>query len=103
MRCRARYGGRPPAAVGSAATDAATEGGAMFRSIVVGTDGSPTAGEAVRRAHRLAGAFRADLHVVNAYRPPAVLLATAEPGLGPAALPVWDAAARDGACHLLDD
>jgi len=74
----------------------------MFRSIVVGTDGSPTATEAVRRAHRLAGAFRADLHVVNAYRPPAVLLA-AEPGFGPSAVAEWDAAARDGARHLLDD
>jgi len=74
----------------------------MFRSIVVGTDGSPTAAEAVRRAHRLAGAFRADLHVVNAYRPPALLLAGAEPGFV-SALPEWDAAAREGARHLLDD
>jgi nucleotide-binding universal stress UspA family protein len=75
----------------------------MFRSIVVGTDGSPTAAEAVRRAHRLAGAFRADLHVVNAYRPPAAVLASAEPGFGPSALLEWDAAAREGACRLLDD
>jgi len=76
----------------------------MFRAIVVGTDGSPTATEAVRRAHSLAGALTADLHVVNAYRPPAVVLAaSAEPGLMPSAIVEWEAAARDDACHLLDD
>jgi nucleotide-binding universal stress UspA family protein len=76
----------------------------MFRAIVVGTDGSATAGEAVRRAHALAGAFGADLHVVSGYRPPAVVLAaTAEPGLGPSAIVEWEAAARDDACHLLHD
>jgi len=75
----------------------------MFRAIVVGTDGSATAGEAVRRAHALAGAFRADLHVVNGYRTPAVVLAaTAEPGLMPSAVVEWEVAARDDACHLLD-
>jgi nucleotide-binding universal stress UspA family protein len=40
----------------------------MFASIVVGTDGSATAGEAVRRAAGLAEAHSADLHVVSAYR-----------------------------------
>jgi len=76
----------------------------MFRAIVVGTDGSATAGEAVRRAHALAGAFRAELHVVNAYRAPAVVLAaSAEPGFMPSAVVEWEAAARYDACHLLDD
>jgi nucleotide-binding universal stress UspA family protein len=76
----------------------------MFRAIVVGTDGSATATEAVHRAYSLAGAFGADLHVVNGYRPPAVVLAASgEPGSGPSAVIEWEAAARDDACHLLDD
>jgi nucleotide-binding universal stress UspA family protein len=75
----------------------------MFRAIVVGTDGSATAGEAVRRAGALAAAFHADLHVVNAYKPPAMVLAsTAEPGLMPSAIVEWEAAARDDARVLLD-
>lgn len=75
----------------------------MFRAIVVGTDGSATAAEAVRRAGVLAGAFHADLHVVNAYRTPALVLASAaEPGGMPGAVFEWEAAARDDACHLLD-
>lgn len=41
----------------------------MFRSIVVGTDGSPTAQEAVRKAVELARSGDATLHVVAAYRP----------------------------------
>lgn len=39
----------------------------MLRSIVVGTDGSETAAEAVRRAAGLAKAFSSALHVVSAY------------------------------------
>ena len=75
----------------------------MFRAIVVGTDGSVTAGEAVRRAAVLAAAFAADLHVVNAYKPPALVMATtAEPGLMPSALMEWEAAASEDARHLLD-
>jgi nucleotide-binding universal stress UspA family protein len=76
----------------------------MFRSIVVGTDGSATATEAVRRAGALADAFTADLHVVSAYRPPAVVLAaTAEPALvSSVSLVDWEVAARDDACALLD-
>jgi nucleotide-binding universal stress UspA family protein len=75
----------------------------MFRAIVVGTDGSVTATEAVRRARALAEAFGADLHVVNAYRPPALVLATtADPGVMPSAVIEWEAAARDDACQLLD-
>ena len=41
----------------------------MYRSIVVGTDGSATAQEAVRRAAGLATLCGARLSVVSAYRP----------------------------------
>ena len=41
----------------------------MGEPIVVGTDGSETAKEAVREAIRLAKAFDAELHVVSAYKP----------------------------------
>jgi nucleotide-binding universal stress UspA family protein len=41
----------------------------MFQSIVVGTDGSPTATEAVIRAAELARSCGARLHVVSAYKP----------------------------------
>ena len=41
----------------------------MFRSIVVGTDGSATAQEAVRQATELAKALRAKVYLVSAYEP----------------------------------
>ena len=41
----------------------------MFRSIVVGTDGSETAGEAVRQATDLASKVGAQIHLVSAYEP----------------------------------
>jgi nucleotide-binding universal stress UspA family protein len=41
----------------------------MFKSIVVGTDGSDTAGQAVRQAVGLAGAVGAKVGVVSAYEP----------------------------------
>ena len=41
----------------------------MFKSIVVGTDGSETAEIAVKRAVELAGLTGARLHVVSAYEP----------------------------------
>jgi nucleotide-binding universal stress UspA family protein len=41
----------------------------VFGSIVVGTDGSDTAGEAVRQAVELARTAGARLHVVTAYEP----------------------------------
>jgi nucleotide-binding universal stress UspA family protein len=41
----------------------------MSESIVVGTDGSETAGRAVDEAIRLAKALHAPLHVVSAYEP----------------------------------
>ena len=75
----------------------------MFRAIVVGTDGSATAREAVCRARALAEAFAADLHVVNAYKPPAlVMAATAEPGLMPSAIMEWEAAAVEDSRRLLE-
>jgi nucleotide-binding universal stress UspA family protein len=42
---------------------------AMFDSMVVGTDGSDTASEAVRQAAELAGALGATIHLVSAYEP----------------------------------
>ena len=41
----------------------------MFGSIVVGTDGSDTAGEAVRQATELAKAIGAKVHLVSAFEP----------------------------------
>src|SRR5437763_11274623 len=45
------------------------EGREMFGSIVVGTDGSATAGEAVRQASELAKAVGATIHLVSAFEP----------------------------------
>jgi len=44
----------------------------MYSSIVVGTDGSDTATEAVRQAAGLAQAFGASLDIVSAYEPASV-------------------------------
>ena len=41
----------------------------MFESILVGTDGSDTAGEAVAHAVRMASALGAQLQIVSAYEP----------------------------------
>jgi nucleotide-binding universal stress UspA family protein len=41
----------------------------LFGSIVVGTDGSDTAGEAVRQATELAQRVGAKIHLVSAYEP----------------------------------
>ena len=41
----------------------------MFSTIVVGTDGSDTAGEAVRQASDLAKTVGASVHLVSAYEP----------------------------------
>ena len=52
----------------------------MYTSIVVGTDGSPTASLAVNEAARLAKAFEAPLHVVSAFRTtPAAAVAANDP------------------------
>jgi nucleotide-binding universal stress UspA family protein len=41
----------------------------MFRSVLVGTDGSETANAALRRAIELAAGLGARLHIVSAYEP----------------------------------
>jgi nucleotide-binding universal stress UspA family protein len=45
------------------------KGGIMFKSIVVGTDGSDTATQAVHQAVELARAVGAKLEIVSAYEP----------------------------------
>lgn len=54
----------------------------MYRSIVAGTDGSPTALEAIRRAGELAAVSGAKLTVVSAYRPVGHAAALALTGAG---------------------
>ncbi|MGH9041772.1 MAG: universal stress protein [Acidimicrobiia bacterium] len=68
----------------------------MFERIVVGTDGSGTAAEAVRVAVGLAHLSSAQLHLVRACQPPALAMA-AVPEVGAAALPadVIDALRHD--------
>lgn len=41
-----------------------------YKKILVGTDGSATAAEAIRHAARLAKAMGADLHLISAYNAP---------------------------------
>ena len=76
----------------------------MFASIVVATDGSATAAEAVRRASALAEVHSSDLHIVRAYRSsiaPAVAM-----GRDPASLPSpsdpEDLAAQDDVEQMLE-
>lgn len=73
----------------------------VFSRIVVGTDGSPTAGEAVRVAAELARMAKAELHLVRACQPPALAMA-AVPEVGAAALPpdVIDALRHDAEENL---
>ncbi|HEX4108304.1 MAG TPA: universal stress protein [Solirubrobacteraceae bacterium] len=62
----------------------------LFRSIVVGTDGSTTAAEALRRAVELARHSPATLHVVCAYEPmPGVRLRVERPALPQQAEWIW--------------
>jgi nucleotide-binding universal stress UspA family protein len=51
----------------------------MFKSIVVGTDGSETADIALRRAIELAGLTGGKLHVVSAYEPAAARVGGSKP------------------------
>ncbi len=51
----------------------------MFSSIVVGTDGSETAREAVSQAVELAGRLDATVHIVSAYEPVSGLRLRDEP------------------------
>ncbi len=54
----------------------------MFSSIVVGTDGSETAREAVSQAVELAGRLGATVHLVSAYEPVSGLRLRDEPAGG---------------------
>jgi len=66
----------------------------MYGSIVVGTDGSDTATEAVRQAAELAGVFGAVLDVVSTYEPASVdRLRVEQSGAGPD--PRWAMNARE--------
>jgi nucleotide-binding universal stress UspA family protein len=76
----------------------------MYKSIVVGTDGSATATKAVHRAAELASATGAVLHVVSGVRLPSKSMAVA----GEAAYAVaqaageWDAETVSGTQQMLD-
>ena len=59
----------------------------MYKAIVVGTDGSPTATQAVTHAAELASLAGAALHVVHAYRSPAAVVAL-DPAFAPIGLDV---------------
>jgi nucleotide-binding universal stress UspA family protein len=68
----------------------------MYETIVVGTDGSPTAGRAVAEAAQLARLCDVPLHVVSAFRPSppgAALALAAETGMA-IALTDWDLGAE---------
>jgi nucleotide-binding universal stress UspA family protein len=77
----------------------------MFASIVVGTDGSPTAAAAVQRAWALAAAHSSDLHIVSAYQ--SSMAPMVARGLDPESLPISaddrDAEARAGVQQMLDE
>ncbi len=66
----------------------------MYSSIVVGTDGSETATEAVRQAAGLARAFGATLDIVSAYEPASVDRRRVEQS-GAAPDPRWAINARE--------
>jgi nucleotide-binding universal stress UspA family protein len=53
----------------------------MYKTIVVGTDGSATSAKAVETACDIAKAFGATVHLVSAYRPAPLLVAGTSPGL----------------------
>lgn len=61
----------------------------MYQRIVVGTDGSDTAGRAVRHALRLAKLCGGTVHAVTAWQPVSAMAAAGHLG-GPVALPVDD-------------
>src|SRR2546421_7795231 len=72
----------------------------MFESIVVGTDGSETAGQAVSRAIAIALKLGARLQIVSAYEPPAEQAAQTEPG--PMQDPGWTVGPHDDVLALLE-
>jgi nucleotide-binding universal stress UspA family protein len=52
----------------------------MYKLVVVGTDGSPTADKAVKEAAEVARSLGSELHVVTAVRAPRVTVASATGG-----------------------
>jgi nucleotide-binding universal stress UspA family protein len=76
----------------------------MYSSIVVGTDGSPTAAKAVQRAAELAAATGAVLHVVGGVRLPSRSMAVAPEGAYAVAQASgeWDAESVASVQQMLD-
>jgi nucleotide-binding universal stress UspA family protein len=66
----------------------------MAESIVVGTDGSGTASQAVKEAMRLARALGAELHLVTAYEPERVSIKGAPEGAAKVWAPLPDSQAE---------
>jgi nucleotide-binding universal stress UspA family protein len=74
----------------------------MFKSIVVGTDGSQTASEAVEQAVQLAKAVGARLHIVSAYEPVPAQRLQRERQQAPEDLQ-WAITARGDVDHRLEE
>jgi len=74
----------------------------MFGSIVVGTDGSDTAKEAVRQAIELARSVGAELLLVSAYQPVSRVRVNQEASNAPADVQ-WMVSAREDVATLLAD
>src|SRR6266516_142190 len=77
----------------------------MYRSVLVGIDGSASSREALRRAATIAKLAGAELHIVSAYQDSAALTAlvpAAVAGLG-AAGGSLDSALKEAADELLAD
>jgi nucleotide-binding universal stress UspA family protein len=72
----------------------------MSDKIVVGTDGSETAGRALTEAVRLAKALEAELHIVTAYRP---LRGAKIPGAPEGAAKVWAPLPDSQAQSVIDE
>jgi nucleotide-binding universal stress UspA family protein len=78
-------------------------GGTVYRSIVVGTDGSDRAQAAVKHAAELAKAAGATLHVVSAYKSPTAAGATLAPEAALLASGAGDAEVHDAVESMLND
>jgi nucleotide-binding universal stress UspA family protein len=72
----------------------------MFKSIVVGTDGSECAGEAVRQAIAVALELEASLQIVSAYEPRTQQAAGSEPRQ--VEDPGWEVGPHDDVVALLE-
>jgi nucleotide-binding universal stress UspA family protein len=73
----------------------------VFTKIVVGTDGSDTAGAAVDIAIDLAKLFGAELHVVNAYQAVSTAVAAAQAGVVAAGAVEMNVSLLEGASEEL--